>query len=201
MLYNVPSKVRGTETKVTSLVERSDYSHLTPIAVSKTKPAEVVAAEYSLAIAAAAGADKYAATLYSGAQQKLTAAQTAATASKSADRKQAPALARAAVIAGEDARREAMTGKAAADTAAAQAAAAKVAADSAAAAAATETAIKVKAAASQDLLKRLNQALPTRQTDRGLVSEIGGVQFATGTADLNSAARDGLARFSGIVAS
>jgi outer membrane protein OmpA-like peptidoglycan-associated protein len=94
-----------------------------------------------------------------------------------------------------------MTGKAAADTAAAQAAAAKVAADSAATAAATETAIKVKAAASQDLLKRLNQALPTRQTDRGLVSEIGGVQFATGTADLNSAARESLARFAGVVAS
>jgi len=56
-LYNVGDKVRGTETKVTSLVERSDYSQLKPIAVSKTKPPEVVAAEYSVAIAAAAGAD------------------------------------------------------------------------------------------------------------------------------------------------
>jgi outer membrane protein OmpA-like peptidoglycan-associated protein len=34
-----------------------------------------------------------------------------------------------------------------------------------------------------------------------LVSEIGGVQFATGTADLTGSAREGLARFSGIVAS
>ena len=197
VLYNVGGKVRGAETKVTSLTERSDYSHLTPIAVSKTKPSEVVAAEYSVAIAAAAGADKYAASQYSGAQQKLTAAQAAASSSKSSDRKQAPALARAAVIAGEDARREGMAGKAAADAAAAQAAAAKAAADAAAA----DAAIKAKAAARQDLLTRLNQALPTRETDRGLVSEIGGVQFATGTANLTGPAREGLSRFAGIVAS
>ena len=190
VLYNVGDKVKGAETKVTSLVERSDYSHVTPIAVSKTKPPEVVAAEYSVAIAAAAGAEKYAASLYSGAQQKLTAAQAAASASKSSDRKQAPALARAAVTAGEDARREAISGKTAADVA-------KVAADAASA----EAAIKAKAAARQDLLSRLNQALPTRETDRGLVSEIGGVQFATGTADLNAAARESLSRLAGIVAS
>jgi outer membrane protein OmpA-like peptidoglycan-associated protein len=201
VLYNVANKVRATETKVTSLTERSDYSHLTPIAVSKTKPPEVVAAEYSLTIAVAAGADKYAANLYSGAQQKLAAAETAASASKSSDRKQAPALARSAVIAGEDARREAMTGKAAAETAAAQAAAIKLAAEMAAEAASADAAIKARAAAAQDLLRRLNQALPTRETDRGLVSEIGGVQFATGTADLNSAARESLARLAGIVAS
>ena len=47
----------------------------------------------------------------------------------------------------------------------------------------------------------MNQALPTRETDRGLVSEIGGVQFATGTADLNVAARESLSRLAGIVAS
>jgi outer membrane protein OmpA-like peptidoglycan-associated protein len=198
VLYNVADKVKGaTETKVTSLTERADYSHLTPIAVAKNKPAEVVAAEYSVAIAAAAGADKYAASLYSGAQQKLSAAETAAGASKSSDRKQAPALARTAVLAGEDARREAMTGKASADAAAKQAAAAAAAAQAASA----DAAVKARAAARQDLLSRLNQALPTRETDRGLVSEIGGVQFATGTADLNASAREGLARFAGIVAS
>jgi outer membrane protein OmpA-like peptidoglycan-associated protein len=197
VLYNTGDKVRGTETKVTSLVERSDYSHLTPVAVSKTKPPEVVAAEYSLAIAAAAGADKYAATQYSGAQQKLASAESAASGAKGTDHKQAPALARAAVIAGEDARREAITGKATADAAAAQAAAAKAAAEAASA----DAAIKAKAAAKQDLLARLNQALPTRETERGLVSEIGGVQFATGTANLSPAARESLARFAGIVAS
>ena len=34
-----------------------------------------------------------------------------------------------------------------------------------------------------------------------MVSEIGGVQFATGTSNLRTAAREGLARFAGIVAS
>ena len=47
----------------------------------------------------------------------------------------------------------------------------------------------------------MNEALPTRDSSRGLVAEIGGVQFATGTADVNAAAREGLAKFSGIVAS
>ena len=56
-------------------------------------------------------------------------------------------------------------------------------------------------AARRDLLNRLNAALPTRETSRGLVSEIGGVQFATGTANLSTVARESLARFSGIVAS
>ena len=47
----------------------------------------------------------------------------------------------------------------------------------------------------------MNAALPTQETDRGLVSEVGGVQFATGTANLSTSAREGLARFAGIVAS
>jgi outer membrane protein OmpA-like peptidoglycan-associated protein len=51
------------------------------------------------------------------------------------------------------------------------------------------------------LLSRLNTALPTRESDRGLVSEIGGVQFATAAADLSAPARESLARFSGVVAS
>ncbi len=50
-------------------------------------------------------------------------------------------------------------------------------------------------------MTRLNQALPTEETDRGLVSQIGGVQFATGTANLSPKARESLARFAGIVAS
>ena len=56
-------------------------------------------------------------------------------------------------------------------------------------------------AARRDLLGRLNAALPTRESDRGLISEIGGVQFATGDADLNGSGRENLAKFSGIVAS
>jgi outer membrane protein OmpA-like peptidoglycan-associated protein len=51
------------------------------------------------------------------------------------------------------------------------------------------------------LRDRLNEALPTRDSSRGLVAEIGGVQFATGTASIDSGARESLAKFSGIVAS
>ena len=47
----------------------------------------------------------------------------------------------------------------------------------------------------------MNEALPTRDSSRGLVAEINGVQFATGTADANASAREGLSKFAGIVAS
>jgi outer membrane protein OmpA-like peptidoglycan-associated protein len=197
VLYNVADKVKGTESKVTSLKERADYSRLQPIAVDKNRPADLVAAEYSLGAAEAAGAPQYASRQYSTAKQKLTAAENAVDAAKKSDRKRAPALAREAVLAGEDARREAMTGKAAADASVAQAAAAARAAEVAAA----ETAARERAEQRRELVEKLNQELPTRETDRGLVSEIGGVQFATGAATLTAPARESLARFAGIVAS
>ena len=194
VLYNVADKLKGTETKVTTLSERADYSRLAPIEVSKKRPADLVAAEYSIAIAGNAGADRYASSLYSTAQEKLSAAETA-------KRRQAPALAREAVLAGEDARREAMKGKEAADAQAAQARAAEQAAAAAAQTAREAEAERASAEARRDLTSRLNQALPTQDTDRGVVSQIGGVQFATGTANLSPQARESLARFAGIVAS
>jgi outer membrane protein OmpA-like peptidoglycan-associated protein len=198
VLYNVADKVKGQETKVTTLTERSDYSKLAPIKIDeKTNPDVLVQARYAVAIAAAAGAEQYAAQPFGTAQQKLKAAETALTAKSSSERKTMPSLAREAVTAGEDARRAAMVGKAAAD----EAARSQAAAAAAAKAAAAEQAAKSAAAARADLLARLNNVLPTRETDRGLVSEIGGVQFATGTADLGAPARESLARFSGIVAS
>jgi outer membrane protein OmpA-like peptidoglycan-associated protein len=200
VLYNVADKLKGTETKVASLTERADYSRLTPIAESKARPADLIAAEYSIAIAGAAGADQYASSLYSTAEQKLSAAETAA-AGKGSARRHAPALAREAVLAGEDARREAMKGKTAADAQAAQARAAAQAAAAAAQTATEQEAERASAAAREDLMARLNQALPTQETDRGLVSEVGGVQFSTGTANLSAQARESLARFAGIVAS
>ena len=198
VLFNVADKVKGQETKVTTLVERSDYSKLTPIKIdAKTNPAGLVEARYAVAIAAAAGGQQYAAQQYGAAEQKLKAAETALTAKSSSERSKQPGLAREAVIAGEDARRSAMVGKAAAE----EQAKSQAAAAEAAKVAAAEQAAKSAAAARADLLARLNSVLPTRETDRGLVSEIGGVQFATGTADLNAAARESLARFAGIVAS
>ena len=74
-----------------------------------------------------------------------------------------------------------------AEKAAADEAAAKGAAAAAAAAAATAAEVERErsaTAARADLLNRLNTALPTRESDRGLVSEIGGVQFATGAAQI-----------------
>ena len=163
---------------------------------------------------------------------------------KRSERKTAPALAREAVTAGEDARRAAMLGSAAAASEALRAASARAATEtaneaaavataaataaaaaatdraSAAATAATDRATAAAAAATEserlrttaataaaaaaarnDLRNRLNAALPTRATDRGLVSEIGGVEFTTGAADINASARENLSRFSGVIAS
>lgn len=233
VMYNVGDRVRGVETKVTSLFERADYAALDPIALDD-RPIELIQAEYSVAIADAARAGQYVPNALHAAQAKLDAARTAWGSSRSRDRKTAPGIAREAVIAGEDARRAALVAgietearlqreaavEAAAaaerERAAAAAAAerertaaaaaraereAQAAAEAAARAAAREAETRARAEARNELLSRLRSVLPTRESDRGLVSEIGGVQFATGTANLNSQARETLARFSGIVAS
>jgi outer membrane protein OmpA-like peptidoglycan-associated protein len=244
VMYNVADKVRGAETKVSSLFERADYSTLATIEPDE-RPIELVQAEYSVAIAKAAGAEQFVPNKLSAAQSKLDAARAAWGSRGGRDRKTAPGIAREAVIAGEDARRAALVARVDADaraqrdaaaaaereraaTAAAAAAAAereRAAAAAAAereraAAAAAEAALATQAAveraarlaadeadaratarARAELLNRLSAVLPTRETERGLISEIGGVQFATGTANLNPPARESLARFSGIVAS
>jgi outer membrane protein OmpA-like peptidoglycan-associated protein len=223
VLYNVGDDVKGGESKVTTLTERADYAKLVGtkggVAIDDEKnPLEIVQARYSVAIARSAGADRFASQAYETATQKLAAAETAL-GGKRADRKTVPGLAREAVIAGEDARRSAMIASAASAVAAEQQAAANAAtkaANEVAQVAATEAATAATAAtevatgvereraavmARNDLRNRLNVALPTRDSDRGLISEIGGVQFATGTAEVNSAGRESLARLSGIVAS
>jgi outer membrane protein OmpA-like peptidoglycan-associated protein len=197
-LYNVADKVEATESKVTSLTERFDYSALKPIAIDEEKsPAAIVQAKYAVAIAESVGAKQYAADTYAAATQKLGAAETAANAKKSSDRKAAANFARESVIASEDARRAAMVGAAAANAERDRQAVAAAAAEAERARSAAENAAKARL----ELLGRLDAALPTRVTERGLVSEIGGVQFATGTSDLSGPAREALARFSGIVAS
>jgi outer membrane protein OmpA-like peptidoglycan-associated protein len=197
-LINVGKRVKGTETKITSLAERADYAGLAPIAIDKkTAPADLVGARYAVAIAAAAGAEEYAADAYKDAQDKLRAAETALTSKKAAVRRAAPKLARVAVQAGEDARRAGMAGKTAAEADERRVAAADVAATAAAA----EERTRSQAMASEELRARLGAVLPTRKTERGLVSEIGGVQFATGTATLSAPARESLAKFAGVVAS
>jgi outer membrane protein OmpA-like peptidoglycan-associated protein len=198
-LYNVAEDVEGTESKVSTLTERSDYSKLTKIAVDEKndQPLEVVQARYAVAIADSAGARQYAPAEYKVASDKLNAATLAASSKKNSEQKSAPALAREAVIAGEDAHRAALTGASTAAAEQQRVAAAAAAAEAERARSATENAAKART----ELYNRLQAALPTQMTDRGLVSEIGGVQFATGTANLNTSAREGLAKFSGIVVS
>jgi outer membrane protein OmpA-like peptidoglycan-associated protein len=111
----------------------------------------------------------------------------------------ANATARVTATAAETRSREAAT---AAATEAREAAAAAATAAAASSQAASQAAAGVeRQRARDDLRNRLNQALPTRDSSRGLVAEIGGVQFATGTAATNVAARESLSKFSGIVAS
>jgi outer membrane protein OmpA-like peptidoglycan-associated protein len=215
VMYNVADKLKGVETKISSLFERADYSSLEPIAIDE-RPVELVQAEYAIAIATAVGAEEFVPNQLSAAQAKLDAARTAWGSSKSRDRNSAAGIAREAVIAGEDARRAALVARVEADALAEREAAAEAAAavERERSARATEQAVEAAAriAAEQAqarawaearalLLNRLSAVLPTRETDRGLVSEIGGVLFATGTANLSPAARESLARFSGIVAS
>lgn len=220
VLFNVAKNVKGTETRITTLAERADYSNLAKIAIDARKaPASLVGARYAVAIAAAAGAEKYAAAAFAEARDKLAEAETAQASKKSSERKKVPLLARAATQAGEGARRAGMAGTAAADAEAKRAAAvadaeaaAKQRADAesaraaerAAVAAAAERESAVERARQQaraEIRARLNSALPTRETERGLVSEIGGVQFATGTATLGAPGRESLATFAGVVAS
>jgi outer membrane protein OmpA-like peptidoglycan-associated protein len=235
-LYNVADDVKGTESKVMTLIERSDYSNLAPVAISNDNPVELVQARYALALADAAGAEQFAPQDYRQANQKMMAAETAQ-GGKRSQRKLAPQLGREAVVAAEDARRAAMIGSAAAASETARLAAARAATDSANSAAATareatrqqtdadrrraaadaasaadraavaaasaadRAATAAASAARAELLGRLNSALPTRDTPRGLVSEIGGVQFATAMSDIDAAGREGVSKFAGIVAS
>ena len=283
VLYNVGDDVKGAESKVTTLTERVDYSRLagaqlSPPVFNAANPLEVVQARYAIAIARAAGAERFSSDAYVTAKQKLAAAEAALAGDRGSERNTAPGLAREAVIAGEDARRAALlastnnavaerqraaalaatnaanatarvTATAAEATSREAATAAETRSREAATAAATtsreaataaatgareaaavtaaatesrEAATATAAAASSqaasqaaagverqraavaarvDLRNRLNEALPTRDSSRGLVAEIGGVQFATGTAATNAAARESLSKFSGIVAS
>ncbi|HEX5047904.1 MAG TPA: OmpA family protein [Gammaproteobacteria bacterium] len=191
-LYNVADKVKGEETKISKLAANADYSELSRIAIDeKTNPAALVQARYAVAIADAAGAKQYAPEQLASASQKLAAAEAGINGDiKKKDRAAAETAAREAVVAGEDARRQAQIQSVLSETAEQERAQAEA-----------ETAVAATAVAAAALLERLNNALPTRKTERGLVSEIGGVQFTTGTSTLSGTAREGLSRFAGIVSS
>ncbi len=230
VLRNLAKNVKGTPTTISGLAERMDYSALKPATISpKSKiPMDLVQARYALQIADLAEAGQYASGTFEKARALLAAAEAAQVSKKYKERKEAPRLAREAVQVAEDARRDGIDGRIAAQARAEREAAAlaarqeaeeraRVEAEAASEAARrrqelaleqsrreAEIAAREAAAAEADRVRsefmaRLNRALPTYESDRGLVAEIAGVQFATGAATLNPAAREALARFSGIV--
>ena len=183
VLYNVADDVKGQAIGVTTLTG-TDYSSLPRLPFDRPNSPALVQARHAVAIARQADAEQFAGAAYSTAKGKLAEAEMALEGKRHAERKFAPILAREAVVAAEDARRAAVVASAASQSEAD----------------ATERATAV-ATAWTELHDRLNTVLPTRATDRGLVANIGGVEFATGTASISPSARERVARFSRIVAS
>jgi len=223
VLRNLGLRVKGQSVMIAGLTERMDYAGLSaqPLDPRSRTPLDLIQARYALDIARGAQSDQFAPREFAHAEQLLADAEAAQSSKKYSVRKTAPRLSRDAVQMAEDARRQGVLGKQAADAAAASDAAALAARQQAeekarlkanvvaeesmrreretAARAAAEAAGAAQQKARADLTERLNRALPTRETDRGIVAEIAGVQFATGAASLNPGAREALARFAGIV--
>ncbi|HEY5559171.1 MAG TPA: OmpA family protein [Steroidobacteraceae bacterium] len=219
VLRNLADSVRGEMTMIAGLAERVDYSGLAPQKPDPKSPlpGDLIQARYAVRIAELAQAGEFAALQFAKAGELKAAAEAAQSSKRYRERQEAPRLAREAVQAAEDARHDAVEAKAAAEAKARRDAAALAAEEKAREQArhqaeialeesrqreeqaAREAAAAEATKARADFTARLNRALPTRETDRGIVAEISGVQFATGAATLNPGAREALARFSGIV--
>ena len=132
-------------------------------------------AEEAAARAAAAASEK--------AAREKAAQETAARAQADQDRLSAEALAKQAA---ED-RRQAEAARASAETA------------TASAQAQARRAEQDKVALRATLLRQFSEVLETHDTPRGLVVNVGDVLFETGRFELKPAAREKLARFSGII--
>ncbi len=215
VLQNLGKRVRGEKINITGLKERFDYSDLEPQSRQATAklPRDLVQARYALDIAEGAEAGRLAPREYTQAEQLLARAEAAQADKHYRVRNTAPQIARDAVQMAEDARHKAVLAgvaerRDAAARAAREEAEKKAAAEAVVAAeeakrheglAAEAAALEAEKRARADLIARLNRALPTRETSRGIVAEIAGVQFATGAATLNTNAQVALARFAGIV--
>lgn len=213
VLRNVAVEFTGRTQPVTTLADRADYANLVKLAPASKRPVEVEQAIYAVAIAEAADAANLAPGPLGTAKAALAVADGAWRAKSSGERKRAPELGRVAVQAGEDARvaavrraEELKREAARRDAEAAQKLAEENARNAerarAQAAAEAERAKNVEAESARvraELLARMNQVLPTRDTPRGLVAEIGGVLFATAKATLEGGARESLARLSGVL--
>lgn len=207
VLQNLGKNVRGKRFNIPGLRERIDYSELPPQPRSALAelPTDLVQARYAVDIAEAAQAERLATRDFQQAERLLAQAEAAQADKKRTVRSTAPEIARQAVQLAEDARRKAVAALVAEQRDAAAKAAREEAEQKVAAAAAEskkreELAVAAATeAARADLIARLNRALPTRDTPRGIVAELSGVQFATGASALSASARESLARFAGIV--
>ncbi|HVO56957.1 MAG TPA: OmpA family protein [Dongiaceae bacterium] len=141
------------------------------------REAQAKAAQEAEAAARAAAQKQQAEAEAQAARDKAAAAASAAAAAQAQAASAAEARARAAAEASE---REAQE-KAAADRAAAEKAEAE------------KQALRAK------LLEQFNRVLPTTDTDRGLVVNMGDVLFDTAKSDLRQPAREALAKLSGIM--
>ncbi len=215
VLQNLGTHVRGEKINITGFKERFNYSDLQPQprqATART-PSDLVQARYALDIAEDAEAGRLAPREYTQAEQLLARAEAAQADKHYRVRNTVPQIARDAVQMAEDARHKAVLA-AVAERRDAAARAAREEAEKMAAAAAEVAAeearrrqglavdaasLEAEQRARADLIARLNRALPTRETSRGIVAEIAGVQFAIGAATLNTSAQVALARFAGIV--
>ena len=207
VLQNLGKHVHGKKFNIEGLKQRIDYSGLPPQSQAERKdvPSDLVQARYALEIAEGADADRLAAKDYEQASELLARAEAAHRDKKSSVRAAAPQFGRDAVQVAEDARRNAVLAHAAEQRESARQAAEQKAAMEAAAASEEaqrreEAAVAATSSAARaDLIARLNKALPTRDTPRGIVAELAGVEFATGSPKLGPSARESLSRFAGIV--
>jgi outer membrane protein OmpA-like peptidoglycan-associated protein len=209
------------------LLKRAQYEKMgNPLALTldPNVPLEMYEARNALEIAKSRGADKYASEIYSKAEGSLQMAENSL-ASK-ADRNATISTARQTVQFSEDARiltvqrqeeeriakerdeaaakaKAEAEAKAAAEAAEAESKAAeakrKADAEIAAKEQAVQAALREKQQLRARLLEQFNRVLPTTDTPRGLVVNMGDVLFDTGKSDLRSEAREALAKLSGIV--
>jgi outer membrane protein OmpA-like peptidoglycan-associated protein len=206
------------------LLKRAQYEKMgNPLALTldPSVPLEMYEARNAVEIAKSRGADKYAPEIFSKAEGSLKMAENSL-ASK-ADKNAVTSTARQTVQFSEDARilavqrqeeeriakeREDAAAKAKAEAeaqAATEAAEAKRKADAEAAEARRKADAEIQAAEREKhqlrvrLLEQFNRVLPTTDTPRGLVVNMGDVLFDTGKSDLRPGAREALAKLTGIV--
>lgn len=207
VLQNLGKRVRGEQFNIAALKQRIDYSSLPVQSQDERRdvPSDLVQARYAVEIAEGADADRLVPNDFQKASQLLARAEAAQQDKKYSVRSTAPQLARDAIQVAEDTRRNAVVALAAEQRDAAQREVEQKAAVQAAAQAEeaqrreAEAVAATSAAARADLVARLNRALPTRDTPRGIVAELAGVEFATGSPKLGASARESLSRFAGIV--